>query len=323
MVRRVTQPSGALQGVEQHALAQGIVADDEPLHPEHVDDLFEQQSTGQDDVGPLGIEPRNLAPLGHGVRLGQTGGDPPDVIGAELVTIPALGRIAAAKGDGDLGDGLGRARAGDGDLEFQLLGFVGERHQHRAHIAAARAEGRWVEAVGGEEPVREPHRTELQAARRSGFALVAEQQLGRPAADVEEEQGPVEHRHRLQHAEMDESSLLDPGDHLHAHACLGLGPVQKLVVVLGLAHRTGGDRSHRRPVAVGHLAEAVQGRHAPVDGVGREQLHVAGARSEAHHLLLPPDHLEPVVTGDASDDQVERVRSYVNRRQRVAHDWAR
>ena len=62
-------------------------------------------------------------------------------------------------------------------------------------------------------------------------------------------------------------------------------------------------------------ARRSRARDAAVDGVGGELLHVAGARAEAHHLLLAVDDLErrsgrtvgALDLADAGDDQVERV----------------
>ena len=75
-----------------------------------------------------------------------------------------------------------------------------------------------------EEAVGEPDGAELEAAGGERLALLADEQLGRAAADVDEEQPPVEHRHRLQHAEVDQAGLLGAGDHLDVDAGLARGP---------------------------------------------------------------------------------------------------
>ena len=78
-----------------------------------------------------------------------------------------------------------------------------------------------VDVAAGEEAVGEPDGAELEAAGGERLAALADQQLGRAAADVDEEQPPVEHGHRLEHAEVDQPGLLDAGDHLDVDAGLG------------------------------------------------------------------------------------------------------
>ena len=85
----------------------------------------------------------------------------------------------------------------------------------------------------------------LRAAKRD--ALLADQHLGRAAADVDQHQPAVEHRHGLQHAEVDEARLLDAGDDLDLDVGLAPGAADEDVVVLGLAHRAGGDGADGAP----------------------------------------------------------------------------
>ena len=66
-----------------------------------------------------------------------------------------------------------------------------------------------VEALAGEEAVGQADGAELEAAGRQHLALLADQHLGDAAADVAQQQALVEHRHGLQHAEVDEAGLLD------------------------------------------------------------------------------------------------------------------
>ena len=80
----------------------------------------------------------------------------------------------------------------------------------------------------------------------------------------------VEHRHRLQHAEVDEPGLLDAGDDLDLDAGLVAGPARG-------TRRGSPPRAPRSvatarivgAVAVGDPAEAVERGDAAVDGVGR------------------------------------------------------
>ena len=125
----------------------------------------------------------------------------------------------------------------------------------------------------------------------------------------------VEHRDRLQDAEVDQAGLLDPRDHLDVDAGLVPRPVEELVGVDRLADGAGGDGPHGRPEAVGDVAHPAEGGDAAVDGVRRELLHVAAAVAEADDLPLARQRLEPVAADRAGDDEVEAVRADVERGQ--------
>ena len=133
-------------------------------------------------------------------------------------------------------------------------------------------------------------------------------ELGRAAADVDDEDPLVEDGHRLEHTEVDEAGLLDAGDHLDVHPGFVAGPLR--------GTRRGSSASRTALVAtawtsasggVGDPAEAGEGGDAAVDGLGRQLLHVARARPEPHDLLLAVEDLEAVVARRAGDDEVEAV----------------
>ena len=123
---------------------------------------------------------------------------------------------APVAGVGDAGDRLGaspttrrrpRSRASV-DLAVEVL-------DQAAHVVAARLRPASTSTLppGKKRSVRRTAPTfRLRAAMR--LAALADQQLGRTAADVDEQQAAVEHRHRLEHAEVDQPGLLDPRDHL-------------------------------------------------------------------------------------------------------------
>ena len=81
--------------------------------------------------------------------------------------------------------------------------------------------------AAGEEAVGQAHGAELEAARGERLAPLADEHLGRAAADVDEQHALVEHRHRLQHAEVDQPRLLGAGDDLDLDARLVAGPVEE------------------------------------------------------------------------------------------------
>jgi hypothetical protein len=139
------------------------------------------------------------------------------------------------------------------------------------------------------------------------------------ASDVAEEQAAVVELEGLQHPEVDQAGLLDPGHDLDVDAGFPASPVQELVTVLGLAHGAGRDGSHRRTVAVGDASEPAQRLDGAVDRIRRQLLHLRGPRTEPDHLLLAGEDLEPVAVGGASHHEVERVRPDVDSSKGVRH----
>ena len=187
-------------------------------------------------------------------------------------------------------------------------------------------EGTGVGHPSVEEPAGEADGAELQRARGQHLALLTDEQLRAAAADVAQQQARVEHRHRLEHAEVDEARFLHAGDDRDEHAGFVGGPVDEHVAVLRLAHRRGGHRGDGRAVHLGHLAEAIEGGDGTIDGVGAELPHVARARPEADHLLLAIEDLEArpaVAGGHASDHAVHGVGADVDSRQRLRGRFGR
>ena len=200
-----------------------------------------------------------------------------------------------------------------------MLGdLVLEVAEDAAGVVAARPHRPRRDRATGEEAVGRPHRAELEAAGGDDLAALAEQELGRAAADVDEQQPPVEDGDRLEHPELDQASLLDPRDDLDVDPGLVPGAAEELLGVGGLAHRARGHGAHRGAVAVDDAAHPLQRGDAPVDGVGVELLHVAAAVAEADHLPLAGERLEPVTADRAGDDEMEAVGADVERRQRRA-----
>jgi DNA-binding Lrp family transcriptional regulator len=120
----------------------------------------------------------------------------------------------------------------------------------------------------------------------------------------------------LQHAEMDEARLLDAGDHLDFDACFLTGSSHEVVVVLRFPHCARGDRSNGRGFGLRDSSHVRERGDAPIDGVGSQALHVAGARAESHHHALPRHDIEAVVRRHARHDEVDRVGADVDRGQR-------
>ena len=123
------------------------------------------------------------------------------------------------------GDGLDGAGAADGDLEAEPVDLPGHRGEHRAR----RSDGRRRPRRGAAGRSRKKRRVRRMAPslklRTARISLpLADQDLGAAAADVDQQQAPVEHGDGLQDAEVDEAGLLDAGDDLDLDAGLVAGP---------------------------------------------------------------------------------------------------
>ena len=161
-----------------------------------------------------------------------------------------------------------------------MLGDVaGEVFDHRADVVAACRDRSRRRRAAGEEAVGEAHRAELEAAGGQHLAALAEQQLGRAAADIDEEDPPVEHRHGLEHAEVDQPRLFDARDHLDADVGFVLGPLEELGRVPRLAD---GARCHRPHVGV------VAGGDARQPGEAATPRSIASSLSSFMSPPLPP-----------------------------------
>ena len=201
----------------------------------------------------------------------------------------------------------------DRDLEAVSLDLAVEVGEHRPDVLPAGGHrGARRSRPAREEAVGQPDGTELEAAGGEHLAPLADQDLGRPAADVDEQRPLLEHRHRLEDTEVDQPRLLEPRDHLDLDLRLLAGAADEDVGVGGLAGGAGGDRPEGDdPVALGDPSHALQAGDRPIHRVRRHLLHVGAAVAEAHDLLLAADDLEVLVTRAAGDDHVEAVRSEV------------
>ena len=301
----------ALPGVEQHALAQGEVGHDQLVDPELVHHLLEDHRAGQDDVGPAGVEARAARP---GPRPWARPPAPSparraaSVVRTRLLTdrgrLP-VARSAAISASVAIVPDEPTATSTSSRRTSRANGAIVDRTWRR-HASTAPG---WVSFPSKNRRVSRmaPSLSERDASTSPRWP---DEQLGAAAADVAQQQALVVHGHGLQHAEVDEPGLLHPRDDVDVHPGLAPRPVDELVAVLRLAHGGGGHRGDRRVVHLGDLTEAVEGGDGPVDGVGAELAHVAGARAEAHHLLLPLEDLEPgtgVARGHPGDHAVHGV----------------
>ena len=262
---RRPQPAQLAAGVdgepiEQHALAQRVLRDRHLLDRERTEDLVEQDRAGDDDVDPLLVEAGHRQPLVG--RLRRQLVDQVAQLGRrERRAVELAGFVAAA---GERHGRQRRRRSGTADRDLRLVAAQLVRHgrERRAHVRPAlldrlSADGSVVVGIGhvAEEPLGQPDRAELHAARLDDLVALAHAELGAPTADVDDQHPPIEHRQRLQHAEVDEARLLEPGDHLDVDADLVTHPIEEHLPVAGLTNGTRGDGRH--------LDDAEAARHRP------------------------------------------------------------
>ena len=213
--------------VEQHALAERVVGHDQLGDVELVHHLLEDHGTGEDDVGPAGVEPGEL---GSGLGVGgcdQLLHQGVELLGGEHEVADRAGPCAGGAQRRHLGQVGDRARGADRHLHVVLADLARERGDRGAHEPPAGIERPGVREVAVEEPAGEADGAELQRSRCQHLASMPHEQLGAAAADVAQQQALLEHRHGLQHAEVDEPRLLHPGDDVHEHTGLVPGPVDE------------------------------------------------------------------------------------------------
>ena len=304
-------------GVDEHAVAQRRLAEGERSTPNIAATDSRIRAPATTMSARPGSSPGTFGPAGGSAVADSSATTRGQLRRCELEAVVRPQRLGAGGRVGDAGDRLGRAGRRDGDLEPVLVDVALEVAEDARTYSRHAAIDVVADVAAGEEAVGEPDGAELEAAGGQRLAPLAEQQLGRAAADVDEEHPLVEHRHRLQHAEVDQPGLLGAGDDLDVDARLVACPVEEDVGVGRLAHGAGGDGAQRGAVAVGDAAHPAQAGDAAVDGFGRHLLHVAAAVPEPDDLLLPGQRLEAVAADGPGDDEVEAVGADVERGQDV------
>ena len=309
-VAEVTERRGlpSPDDVEQDALTEGVVGDDHLLDVQRLEGLVEDDRPAQDDVGPPRVEARHLEPVGGSGPTGEVVHDHCQLLGREGGPAELAHRVLTRPGPNHLGDVHDGARRPDGDLEPAGVGDHARRlHDVAAHVVPGLLDGALLDRLLGEEALAHPDGADLEAAGVEHLAAEADDELGRAAADVDDEDALVEHRNRLEDTEVDEARLLDARDHLDAHPRFLAGALEEFGAVVGLTHRARGDGVHLCIRGVGDPPEAGEGGDTAVDRLGRQLLHLARARPQPHDLLLAVEDLEAVVARRAGDDEVEAV----------------
>ena len=298
---------GALDGVEQHAFPQGVVAHCHLVDGEGLEDALQDQGAGQDDVGPGGIEPGELGPGRHRAGVEQALHDGGQLVGAERGGVERPRRLAGG-GPGHARDGEDRARGPDRHLEAVRLDLLDERGEGGAHEGAARAHGAGVEVIAREEARGEADGAELEAARRPARRRarpMSSSVLPPPMSHSSNRRSYTGSDWRMPRWMRRASSM--PETTSISTPASSRARRTNSSLFSRLPHRAGGHRPHRRARDVGHPLQAAQGVDAPLDGGRRQDLHVTAARAKAHDVLLAGDDLEAGVADDAGHHEVERV----------------
>ena len=206
------EPPVTLDRVEEHALAQGVVAEREALDVEHLGDSLEDQRAGEDDVRPRRVEARQL-PSGSDRRtLRESHQRVVELLGIELeAVVRAQLRL--------VGNAACTIRAIVSAVPDDAIATA----KPSSSISRSTMPSAWIARTSDTTPrrsgaARDPPKK--RSVRRTAPSLneransvspaSADEQFGRTAADVDEEQALVERGHGLQHAEVDEAASSTP-----------------------------------------------------------------------------------------------------------------
>ena len=146
-----------------------------------------------------------------------------------------------------------------------------DRFDLGARRGVGRGEGRRRQRAVGEEAPRHADAADLQRFEPLRHETAADDELGRAAADVDDEPRLVGCRKHVRDAVVDEPRFLVAGDDVDREAERALRLRQERRGVLRHAERVGGDRAHGgRMQALDALAEAREARERGAPRLGRE-----------------------------------------------------
>ena len=307
--QRLAAVAAAQEALEEHALAQTRLGDVDLLEAALLHDGLHDERAAEDDVGAVGLDPRDAAALGRRQvgelvhHVVERGAGEDEALHAELGDVGlALGRrgqVAHGAADPD----HPRARAP------QPRGALERPRDERPQLAQLLGLGR---LVVGQEALRHAHRAERPGVELAREPALDVDELHRAAADVEHH--AVGQRRRVHRREVAVAGLLLLGQHAHAQARALLGAVEELARVRGVADRAGGDRvdlvglEPARPAEVGEdLHRRLRAGHAGLaELAGRGQ-----ALADADGLVDLVGALPPAVAR-GEHDEAERVRPEID-----------
>jgi hypothetical protein len=114
-------------------------------------------------------------------------------------------------------------------------------------------EGTLVDTAVGKKAQAEADAAHVERLQPDRFDVLADDELGRAAADIHHQLARLRIGQRMRHAEIDQARFLAPGDHLDREAERGLGLLQELgaffatrKVLVATARTAPGSKSRRR-----------------------------------------------------------------------------
>jgi hypothetical protein len=255
----------------------------DPLH-----DPVEDERAGSDDVGAARVHEPQRASLRPGHRQ-QPAAHAGDVVDADLRVVDAVGvvlrQVEHHRGHGRDGPGHADQRAG-----------VLQRHPQPVEGGVDVGSGRLDlldrRRVAGQVPLGHPYRPDVYGLRGTHVTVaVAENELGRAAADVEHEvrRRNVEALEVTGRPVVGQDGLVITGDHLRSHPESFLDAGGEDVAVGRVACR----RGRAEPQAV--YAEVAQHRGVRVTGVERALQCLVGEPAGGVDALTEPHYQHAAV----------------------------
>ena len=285
--------------VVEHSEPERAFGEDHPLEAELAEDRRHDRKASEEHWQAVGLEPADLQAI-EAARLEQDGAQ-------ALQSLEGDGALGETVLFEDLEQGLGAAARAHSLLPADLPIGVGDRLQ-----LAPRGQFRFLEAALVDRSVGEVAQAEADASHVQGLQhqrleALADDELGRTAADIHDELLFVRVGQRMCDPDIDQPRLLAPRDHLDREPQCGLGADQKLGRVLRHSQRVGGHRPHRvGGKATEPFVETPQCGHAALL-CGVVEIFVDGQTCRESHRLLQPVEWIDLVVHDPSDLQAEAV----------------
>ena len=309
-VRRVVVPDG----VEQDPLAQGPFADRHLVELEHVHRRRQEHRPGDDEVDAARFEPDHPASLGR-LRREDLVVQREELVARERELVERRRHLNAAADHDHGGEVLEGAAAPDHELGLERSDLSRDAAERGRQVCTKRASICLRDRVGVDEVGGEAGDAEVLARRPQQLGGGADHHLEAAAAEVEAQRGSRLEQHACADCSEDQTSLGDPVDHIDLDAGLALDAVDELVAVRSQAD--GAGRAGHDLGRVGGLGEHLHppyGRDRDVGRFRRDETLAAHAVAEPQHLLLPGERREAPVGMHVRDQQVERIRSQIERR---------
>jgi hypothetical protein len=109
-------------------------------------------------------------------------------------------------------------------------------------VSAAGLDRARMQPLAPEKASGKANRPKFQASRGNHLALLAHQDLGTASTNVNEYEALIKDWNRLQHTDMNESSLFHPSDYIDNNAGLVTRSVDKDISIFGFTNGTRCDR---------------------------------------------------------------------------------